>query len=620
MKDIQKTLWILAMSLAWISCQDKSPAVSEAMPNIIWLVSEDNSVHYSGLYRSSGADMPNISSLASQGILYENAFSNAPVCSVARSTLISGCYASRIGAQYHRRMELAPMPDGLEMFPAYLREAGYYTTNNSKEDYNLIKSDSVWDESSRNASYKNRSPGQPFFHVQNFGTTHEGKLHFSQDAIDTNEALTNLDEVELFPYQPNTETFTYTHAYYQDLHKKVDDEIGSFLDEVNADGLMENTFIFYYGDHGGVLPRSKGYIYETGVHVPLVVYVPPRYRHLVQTGPGGRSRDFVQFVDFGPTVLSLAGINTPEEMDGRPFLGKYADLSDRDEAFFYADRFDEKYDLVRGVRKGKFKYLRNYQPFNIDGLYNFYRYKMLAYQEWQTLYNDGKLNTEQAQFFNRRSPEALFDLEKDPFEVNNLAHDPSYVTILDSLRETLRQFVKSQPDLSFFPEPIMLEDAMENPLKFGQENKENIASLIDVADLALLAFEEARPRLKMELDSDDPWHRYWAWIVCNSFGEEAAEFFDAAARSIDDEPERLVKMRAIEFLALHKNAEFGAALRDVFYDVASEAEANLVLNTAALIKMESGEAPFKVDAQKIDEQWIDKPNDLVNRRMEYLNQ
>ena len=279
----------------------------EERPNMVWVVSEDNSQHYLNLYGEGGASMPHIEALASKGLVFNHMFSMGPVCSVARSTIISGCYAPRTGTQYHRRTDFAPMPDGLEMFPAYLRKAGYYTSNNSKEDYNYLKAENVWDESSRSASYRNRKPGQAFFHVQNFGTTHEGQLHFSEADMKERKTSKDPNSITPFPYHPNTPLFRYTYAWYDELHQKVDRQIGEFLAQLEADGVMDNTIVFYYGDHGGVLPRSKGYIYESGLHVPLVVYIPPKWQHLAPASPGSRIDGFTRFIDLAPTVLHLAG-------------------------------------------------------------------------------------------------------------------------------------------------------------------------------------------------------------------------------------------------------------------------------------------------------------------------
>ena len=214
--------------LLLIGCKLDKKGPSINLPNIVWLVSEDNSKHYLQLYDKNGASMPNVEALAKNGIVFNNAFSNAPVCSVARSTIITGCYAPRVGAQYHRNMQFAPLPEGLKMFPEYLREAGYYTTNNAKEDYNFKTPEGVWDESGNEASYQKRDPGQPFFHVQNFHTTHEGQLHFSKVEMANSPTNSQNTREGLFPYHPDTPTFRYTNAFYRDLHQKVDVENRKF--------------------------------------------------------------------------------------------------------------------------------------------------------------------------------------------------------------------------------------------------------------------------------------------------------------------------------------------------------------------------------------------------------
>jgi arylsulfatase A-like enzyme len=361
-------LLIFLAAFSSITAQSNLPP-----PNIVWLVSEDNSMHYLKIFDENGVATPQIESLAEQGLIYSNAFSNAAVCSAARSTIISGCYGPRLASHYHRKIKKVPMPTNLDMFPVNLRKAGYYTTNHSKEDYNSIKSEGVWDESSKTASWRNRNKNQPFFHVFNVEITHEGTLHFNKKTIENQKTKTDLNSFTVQPNHPNTELFKYTNARYRDEIIEMDTEIGTVISQLKEDGLYDDTFIFYYGDHGGVLPGSKGYLYETGLHIPLVVHVPKNYRHLVSQKLGSKVEGFVSFVDLAPTILNLAGVEIPKEMDGKPFLGNKVnteDVNGRDETFSYADRFDEKYDMVRAIRKGKFKYIRNYQPFNYDGLMN----------------------------------------------------------------------------------------------------------------------------------------------------------------------------------------------------------------------------------------------------------
>jgi len=589
-------------------------------PNIVWIVSEDNSKHWLRLYQEGGAPMPNIERLAEGGLVFENAFSNAPVCSVARSTLISGTYAPRVFAQFHRRSALAPMPDGLRMFPRYLRDVGYYTTNNSKQDYNFSDR-GMWNESSGKATYRNRKPGQPFFHVQNFGRTHEGQLHFSQEEMATKRNVTDPDSITVFPYHPNSPTFRYTYARYHDYHREVDAQMGEFLDGLKKDGVADDTIVFYYGDHGGVLPRGKGYAYESGLNVPLVVYAPPKWRHLLPSDAGSRVEGFVSFIDFGPTVLNLAGVVVPEAMDGTPFLGKGVsgrDLASREEAFCYADRFDEKYDLVRTFRKGKFKYMRNYQPFNFDGLFNEYRYRMLAYKDWKAKYDAGELNAAQRQFFEARPAEALYDIESDPHEVNNLADDPTYASVLKDLRQRMQKQVKGMPDLSFFPEPVLMAEALSNPVAFGQANQERIAGLVDTADLSLVSFAEAKSGIAKALASKDEAQRYWGLIVCSSFGEEAKSFVKTAKKLSAKDKDNLVRMRAAEFLGLIGAQDPQKTIYATLKASTTLVEANLILNTATVLRDGPRAYEFQLEAEMFPAEWREDPRSNVNRRLNYF--
>lgn len=565
--------------------------------------------------------MPNIEKLAAHGLVFDHAFSNAPVCSVARTTLLTGAYGPRIGTQFHRRSKMVPMPDGGRMYPWYLRQAGYYTTNNSKEDYNVIDKDG-WDESSAKATWRNRKSGQPFFHVQNTTLTHESSLHFSAEEMATLENDTSSDSVTLFPYFPDTPTFRYTHARYLDNHEKVDDYHGEYIDMLEEDGVLDDTFIFYYGDHGGVMPRGKGYAYESGLHVPLVVYVPKNWEHLVDADLGSRINGFVSFVDFAPTLLNLAGIAVPPHMDGVPFLGKGVDrdeVNKRDEAFGYADRMDEKYDPVRTLRKGKYTYQRNYQPFNFDGLWNQYRYRMLAYQEWWELYQAGKLNEFQRQFFEPRPAEQLFDVEADPHEVNNLADDPAYAVVLQSMRERLSTRVKSINDLSMFPESVLFDEAFDNPVEFGRKNSERIAGLVDIADLSLLEFNKAEGKIEDALNSTDPWARYWGLIVCSSFMEEAKGFVEKAKSIAAQDTENLVRVRAAEFLGLLKEEVPAPVIIEVLAHANNEVEADLTLNTVILLKDLSG-FKFDIDPEIFPADWRKEERSNVNRRLGYLNE
>ncbi|MCM8532138.1 MAG: sulfatase [Lentisphaeraceae bacterium] len=595
--------------------------LSADKPNIVWVVSEDNSASWLKLYDPAGVKMPAIEKLAENGLVFNNAFSCAPVCSVARSTIISGCYGPRVGTQYHRRQQHARMPEGLRFFPYYLKEAGYYTSNCHKEDYNYnpIEKVGVWDESSKRASYKKRKPGQPFFHVQNFTTTHESSLHFQNMKKRTTD---NPAEMKVFKYHPNTETFRYTYAYYRDRHRLVDQQIGEFIKGLEKEGLLDDTFIFYYGDHGGVLPRGKGYAYNNGLQVPMVVYVPKNWQHLSPAPRGSRVDGFVQFIDLAPTVLELAGIKSNIDFDGKSFLGentKLTELNSRNTSYGYADRFDEKYDMVRTVRKDNFHYMRNYQRFNYDGLYNRYRYRMLAYKEWQEMFDDGKLNEEQSQFFKERPVECLYDLSKDPDEVNNLAEDPKYFEIIKEMRGLLSSQVKSLSDLSFIPEPVMIREGVENFVEYGQKNKQRIAKLSQISDLSLRAFPEIKTDLSATLSSSDSLERYWSLIVCSNFGEQAKSFYSKAKDLLKNDSDLFVKMRALEFLALNNQIEPSKYVNELIAMAKDENDLGLILNTVVLLRDGKHKYEFDLSYLLKEKKWsglsLKSP---TGRRLEYL--
>ncbi|MCP4310214.1 MAG: sulfatase [Bacteroidetes bacterium] len=591
---------------------------TEEKPNFVWIISEDNSTHYMELFDSHGIATPNIEEMATEGILFTRAFSNSPVCSVARSTLESSCFGPRTGAQYHRKSTMVPMPGDVEMFPAYLRKAGYYTSNNSKTDYNYVKGEGVWDESSKKAHWSHREPDQPFFHKESHPVSHESRLHFPAELMENYTPVTDPAMVHLFPNHPDTELFRFTAAYYRDRILSVDTIVGSVLKQLEEDGLLESTFVFYFGDHGGVLPGSKGYAYETGLHIPLVVRIPDKFSHLVNLRQGAETDGFVSFVDFGPTLLELAGIELPVGIDGIPFMGEEVssrELDQREVTFGYADRFDEKYDLVRTARKGRLKYIRNYQPFNFDGLQNNYRYRCLAYQQWRDMYARGELNAVQSQFFEAREPEALYDLENDPYETMNLAGDPEYNEQLAGMRELLTGWVKGMPDLSFYPENVLRERGFGNPVLFGQEHRKEIAGLVDVADLSLLSFEDAREGISMALDSENCLEVYWGLISCSCFGKEAEEFYKTAKRlcSHDD---LLVRTRAAEFLGLSGAMDPAPVIIQALEESGDAVEALLILNS--LVMLNDGKQGYEFDIRQLELDPAVAGDRIVQLRMNYL--
>ena len=584
-------------------------------PNFVFIVSEDNSIHYLRLYGNKLGITPNIERLADNGLTFNHAFSGAPVCSVARSTLATAMHAPRVGFQYHRKSALASLPPGVKPWSQVLRENGYYTTNNAKTDYNFnVNRKEVWDMSSNKATWRNRpNKAMPFFHMQSFADSHESRLHFPLKQMET-PTKTSPDDVMLQPYFPDTPIMRYTKARYYDRIRVIDSQVGKIVNQLKEDGILEDTFVFYFGDHGGVMPRSKGYAYESGLHVPLVVRIPENFKKLIDHKRGTRTNGFVSFIDFGPTVLNLASISVRKEIDGQAFFGKgvsAADLANRDEVFGHADRFDEKFDMVRTYRKGKWKYIRNYQSYYADGLQNNYRYRQLAYDNWRNLYRAERLNPVQRQFFERRSVEQLFNLEKDPHEVTNLAADPAQSKRLAEMRGLLKNKMKSINDLSFYPENRMVTTALNDGVAFGREHSKQISRLSDLADTALRPFSEVKQALASSLQSKGALRRYWALKVCSNFGEKAKSLAIAAMPLLNDE-NLMVRVRAAEFLGGIKAVDPMPTLYGVVNKAETEQALMIAFNTIVYLRDQVG---HKYDPEKVK---LKFNKGEVYRRVQYL--
>jgi hypothetical protein len=394
---------------------------------------------------------------------------------------------------------------------------------------------------------------------------------------------------------------------------KIDDVVGKVIDELEEDNLLEDTFVFYFGDHGGVLPRSKGYAYESGLHVPLVVRVPKNFKYLVKCEPGHREKGFVEFVDFGPTILNLAGAVIPGGIDGKPFLGQGART--RNYTFNYADRFDEKYDFVRWIRKGKYSYQRNFQPFNFDALQNDYRYRQLAFEEWRQLYIKGKLNAIQRQFFETRPVEALYDIEADPHETRNLSSDPEFAKVLDEMRNLMGSELRRINDLSFFPEPVMLKEAMKSPVNYGKDKSDHIKRLVGIADLQLKPYKKVESQIKEALLSNDPWSRYWGCIVASSHGQSPEDIVHLTKNLAKDDPEPLVRCRAAEFLGLTGKGDPKPIIKQALKMATSEVETNLILNTVVLLQ----DGKSGCDFHDLSNEDVNHGGRYVEARVAYLS-
>ena len=514
-----------------------SAAVQAAdRPNILWLVSEDNDT-FLGCYGDPTARTPTLDKLAREGVLYEHCFSQ-PVCAPSRFTLISGMYPVTCGPAHHMRAS-GKIPAWLKGFPSYLRSAGYYTSNNAKTDYNSpISVKEAWNECGKQAHWRKRPAGQPFFSVFNHEVTHESCLFPEKEA-----ALFDPARMRVPPYQPDTPEIRADWARYYSRLARLDDQIAAKLKELADAGLAENTIVFYYSDNGGVLPRSKRFLQESGTHVPLIIYFPPTWRHLAPAAPGARIREPVHFVDFAPTVLSLAGVKIPGYMQGRAFLGP-AKAGPNEFVFSARDRMDERYDMMRSVMDSRWLYIHNYrpdlpyvQPLN-------YMFQARGYQSWARAAREGKLTPAAAMFWGEKPTEELYDMAADPDSVRNLAAEPAHRETISRMRAALKQRVLADMDNGFLPEGSALEgyDASRAPGAYPIERVFTLANLASERNAANL------PKLIEALDDPCEPARWWAAQGCAMLREKAAPA-EAALRKRLDDRSGAVQVAAAEALA-----------------------------------------------------------------------
>ncbi|MFG0255668.1 MAG: sulfatase, partial [Rhodopirellula sp. JB053] len=419
----------LAVCLHLTICDAAGDETQPPRPNILWLTSEDNGPEL-GCYGDEYADTPNIDQLASRSLRYRTCWSNAPVCAPARTTIISGMHATSLGGQ-HMRCSVG-LPNDIKVYPLVLRVAGYYCTNHTKTDYNFDPSDqdAGWHESGKKAHWRNRpSEDTPFFSVFNYTISHESKIRNKPHTLVHDPAKANLPK-----YHPDTPEVRRDWAQYYDRLTEMDAMVGKAIEEINQAGLADSTIIFYYGDHGSGMPRSKRWPFNSGLQVPLLVHVPDAYRDLAPSDyiPGGVSDRLVSFVDFGPTAISLAGTHPPANMQGVPFMGRYAG-EPKEYLFGYRGRMDERIDLVRTCTDGRFVYMRHFYPDRPYLKHVGFMFQTPTTRIWKQMYEAGELNDAQSKFWQVKPVEELFDFQNDPDEVDNVASLPQHAEKLAAM-------------------------------------------------------------------------------------------------------------------------------------------------------------------------------------------
>ena len=552
-------------------------------PNILWITAEDLSPDL-GCYGDAYARTPHLDALAREGVRYTRAFATASVCAPARSCLITGMYATSLGTQ--RLRSEFPVPKEIRGFAALLREAGYYTANNVKTDYNMKDERAFirdsWDDCSVKAHWRGRRPGQPFFAVFNIMTTHQSRLSVWSHAQFEKEVGSKLASNErhdparapIPPFYPDTAESRRLWARYHDCITVMDKEVGAILDQLAADGLADSTIVFFFGDNGMGMPRGKRCLWDTGLRVPLLIRFPEKFRHLAPVGPGGTTDRLVSFVDFAPTILSIAGVKPPSYTQGVAFLG-HAAGKPRQFVFGARDRVDEAFELSRSVRDARYLYIRNYfphlswmQPESFsDGTFWTIEQQEAASpfrRELKRLAAEGKLNAAQLGFAGQRKPlEELYDTDADPHQINNLAGSPAHKATLKKMQRILQAWMLDTRDAGFLTEPQIWERLGDKGtvLELARDNaKYPLSRLLEAADL--VGRPEAVRKQSKLLDDADDGVRYWAAVGLHAAGPQATTTRTALLKALKDKSAVVRIEAAATLVELDGNSDALAVLEN----------------------------------------------------------
>lgn len=582
-----------------------------ARPNILWISAEDIGPQF-GCYGDPHAITPNIDRLASQGTRYTNAYTTAGVCAPCRSGIITGMYQNSIGTHHMRCNSL--LPSWLKPFPKALKESGYYCTNNSKTDYQFSKpsTNEIWDQSGSRAHWKNRKKDQPFFAVFNYTGCHESGIASESKYKSVTANLTAKERQDpnkistLPPYYPDTPAVREDWKRNYELITAMDSWAGSLIKEIKDQGLYEETIIFFWSDHGVGLPRAKRWLYHSGTHVPLIVRIPGQLA-------GKVDHQLVSSIDFGPTVLNLAGIKVHDNLQGRAFLGKNLSAP-RKYVFGARDRMDERYDIIRAVFDGRFRYIRNFEP-----LKPYYQYmntpeKGATMREIRRAENESSLTVAGKLFSSSEKPvEELYDIKVDPHEINNLASDSKYLSKIKLMRNVMSNWQSTIGDIGLIPEAEIEIQEKQSGSRFeimnGKESDSNhIQQLVSVATKASEGISALDDLIRAST-SNDPVIRYWAMTGIGNIGKNAGEV--AKKISIDAMKDDSPSVRIAAARAVAKFGEIDSALGLLKNELKSPHQWGRLATAIVIDEMGEDARPLVDDLKKVLK--IRQPNKYIIR-------
>lgn len=524
-------------------------SVCAQQPNVLWITIEDTSPQFIGSYGNSDSRTPVMDQLTREGVQFTNAFSTGTVCSPSRSAIITGIKTYELGTGNHRSNY--SIPAWLKGFPYYLKQAGYYVTNNSKTDYNVANEKQfiaeAWNESSGKAGWWDREEGQAFFSVFNFNESHQSRTMTHPYEWYVENVLEMLpeedriaeDEFEMPPFYRDSPEMRKQMARVYNSLKLTDNRIGDLLERLREDGLLQETIIFVFADHGEGMPRGKTNGINFGYRVPFTIWFPPKYEHLSPWGINTKTDELMSFEDLAPTMISLAGGKVPDYLKGRVLLGENRSPK-ADKLFLSSDRSDNGIDMIRTVTDGRFVYSRNFMPYMPEARYIRYMEIGEIKQIMRTDLENGLLNSIQESIFQSREPEVLYDIENDSWETNNLVGNSEYQDVLIEMRSALKAHLLERKDVLMLPEGELERiSKTTSPYEFRESESDfPFEAIYAAAELSGFRSSEILARQIDLLESSNPILRYWAAIGLKSQSKEAlkANLAELEEKVNDDYP------------------------------------------------------------------------------------
>ena len=602
---IKTKLFILALIII-------NTALASSSPNILWITSEDNSIEWISCYGSKNAKTPHIDQLAKEGFRYLYCFDNGAVCAPTRSSWITGMHSISNGTQPMRSG--FEIPESISFYNELLQKAGYFTSNCSKTDYNLRgpkgrNPKDFWNYSGGDyaGTWKKRKDGQPFFTVYNIGESHESRAFgdHNDESIDPNKMI-------LAPYHPDLPEMRNTYAKYASAVSKMDKLVGQAIENLKKDNLYEDTILVYNSDHGGVLARSKRFLYSSGIHCPLIVRIPGKWKHLYPKGkePGSTIDRIVSFIDMPKTWVSLTGAEMTDNFQGRIFLGPDTEPEPQYH-FSWRSRADERFDCVRVMRDEQFAYHKNYAPFAPNGQYLAYMHNMKATGAWERHHRAGKTNPVTGRFFEPRPSEEFYDNFKDFHNIDNQIDDPLHQAKIKELKKELRRQQLKYFDCGLMPEEMRARIIKENKTTVYAFVRDPalypLAKYLDYSDLALSRKKANLKTLSKGLTNKDPVIRYWSVVGLLLLEEHAKPAINDLKKALNDQDE--IPSLAAWAIYLAGNPEYAKKwmLKTIIKDPRNSTLANIL----DWMDKDSFSILAKIPAEKIPKKGLLK--DVVTR-------